>query len=602
MKKISKLLNVSNLCLRAVTIFFVCTIIMGILMASSAKATPLYSVTSWDNLLREINPMDAATISSISITLSGGTVYSANGLAVDPTTGRFWVNLRTNIGNELATLNPITGVATSIGDLGDNFSGLAFDSSGTLYGVTGDGASTPETLFTLDKTNATPTFFMSLGNGNDGEAIGFNPSDGYMYHASGLYSDPIFEYIDLNTKTITDIGSPLADEVGALTYWGEQNCFLWSEDYSDPELYRVTSTGTVKYVGALDHRSKGLAFAPNYLTTMIVGLGPVTGNPSIPGGWGEEIELLPPHNNVAWRLHWSAYNAANGETRPAKGDLNGDGLYETVVGLGQGGDGWLEVMDNAGNNLAWIRVDWPAYNSANGETHPACGDLDEDGRDEIVIGLGTGGDGWLEVLDDADAGFAHLAWIRVDWPAYNSANGETHPACGDLGGGGWDEIVIGLGTGGDGYLEVLDDAGAGFAHLAWIQVDWPAYNSSNGETHPACGDLDEDGRDETVIGLGTGGDGWLEVINDMGAGFAHLAWIQVDWPAYNSANGETHPTCGNLDIDSRDEIVIGLGQGGDGWLELKDDATSGYVHLSWPRVHWPAYNSANGETRPALAR
>ena len=39
-----------------------------------------------------------------------------------------------------------------------------------------------------------------------------------------------------------------------------------------------------------------------------------------------------------------------------------------------------------------------------------------------------------------------------------------------------------------------------------------------------------------------------------------------------------------------------------GYVEIKDDDSTGYAHMGWPRVHWPAYNSANGETRPGLGR
>lgn len=38
-----------------------------------------------------------------------------------------------------------------------------------------------------------------------------------------------------------------------------------------------------------------------------------------------------------------ATGGANGETRPAWCDLDGDGDPELVMGLGKGGGGWLEV-------------------------------------------------------------------------------------------------------------------------------------------------------------------------------------------------------------------------------------------------------------------
>jgi hypothetical protein len=45
------------------------------------------------------------------------------------------------------------------------------------------------------------------------------------------------------------------------------------------------------------------------------------------------------------------------------------------------------------------------------------------------VGLGQGGGGWMEVFDDASAGYAHSAWPRIRWGSYcYGANGETWPA------------------------------------------------------------------------------------------------------------------------------------------------------------------------------
>ena len=118
------------------------------------------------------------------------------------------------------------------------------------------------------------------------------------------------------------------------------------------------------------------------------------------------------------------------------GDIDGDGRDEIVLGLGPvSGDpsipgGWFEVLDDDYTHLAWGRINWSSYNTANGESWPACGDIDADGRDEIVIGLGsyaTNG-GWFEVFDYEGSSLVHTAWGKVHWWDYNSTNGETWPA------------------------------------------------------------------------------------------------------------------------------------------------------------------------------
>jgi len=267
------------------------------------------------------------------------------------------------------------------------------------------------------------------------------------------------------------------------------------------------------------------------------------------------------------------------------------------------------VLDDDYTHLAWGQINWAAYNSANGESWPACGDIDGDGKDEIIIGLGPypAEGGWLEAFGYDAGDVAHKAWIRVTWELYNSQSGETRPACGDIDGDERDEIVIGLGpVAGEpsipgGYFQILDDD---YTHLAWGQINWGAYNSANGENRPACGDVDGDGEDEIIIGLGPypADGGWLEIFEfDVGT-VAHKDWGRVHWMEYSALNGETRPACGDMDGDGKDEIVVGLGQGGGGRIEILDDASTGYVHLDWVLVEWEDYCITNGETWPAVKK
>jgi len=139
----------------------------------------------------------------------------------------------------------------------------------------------------------------------------------------------------------------------------------------------------------------------------------------------------------------------------------------------------------------WVRVPWSAYNSANGETWPAVGDIDGDGRAEIVAGLGTyrSNGGWMYIFEDEAAGFASKGWLRVLWSAYNSANGETRPAVGDTDGNGKAEVVVGLGTSGGGWFLTFHGVDGSSTTVYWNQIPWSAYNSAVGSSQPAVGRL-----------------------------------------------------------------------------------------------------------------
>ena len=325
------------------------------------------------------------------------------------------------------------------------------------------------------------------------------------------------------------------------------------------------------------------------------------------------IELFDSnYAHETWLLiKWAEYNAASGETRIAKGDIDGDGKDEIVVGLGPVHtdpsipDGLFEVLDDDYTHLAWGKIDWTDYNDVYGESWPACGDIDGDGDDEIIIGLGPGGAGKVEIFDYLSQNVTHMDWFGVDWADYNDACGETRPGSGDIDGDGKDEIVVGLGpvhtdpSIPDGLFEVLDDD---YTHLAWGKIDWTDYNDVYGESWPACGDIDGDGDDEIIIGLGPGGAGKVEIFDYLSQNVTHMDWFGVDWADYNDACGETRPGSGDIDGDGKDEIVVGLGPVHtdpsipDGLFEVLDDD---YTHLAWGKIDWTDYNYVNGESRSA---
>jgi hypothetical protein len=159
-------------------------LLLGGMANSGAQAQTLYTVEPNDDQLRVLDPNTAETLDSITISVAGETVNGATGLATHPSTNVLYAILKLSgvSGRVLATINPTTGVATMIGNTGDSFASIAFDCNGVLYGVTGEEGSPPESLFTIDTTTAAPTFMLGLGAGDDGEAIGFNPTDGFMYH------------------------------------------------------------------------------------------------------------------------------------------------------------------------------------------------------------------------------------------------------------------------------------------------------------------------------------------------------------------------------------------------------------------------------------
>ena len=316
---------------------------------------------------------------------------------------------------------------------------------------------------------------------------------------------------------------------------------------------------------------------------------------------------------------WEAYtsNWPEAAYHMAAGDVDGDGLDEVVVGFRLGG-GFIAVYDDALNGhqlIKWLRINWQNYNECEGTVYPAVGDLDGDGKAEIVAGLGSlcspyNGGGFMQIFDDATQGFASQGWLRLQWPAYNQSPGLVRPAIGDVDGDGRGEIIAG--TDGQGFLEIFDDQNTGFAHMAWIQVQWAAYNSTARRTFPAVGDVDGDGKAEIIVGLAgrdTGyagnGQGWIEVFDDAGNSFRHLRWLRIP-PGV--ADGDTHPAVGDVDDDGRAEIVVAIDRWitrdeDDGWFAVFDDAAGDYT-LNWRRLNmnFPGATTSYNNIWPTVGR
>ncbi len=268
-------------------------LLMGALLvlATPARAETLYSISRDDGQLRIISPVDGTTIGvPLRITFPGSpgsVVFGGNGLASDPLTDDLYALVRISDGfppnRWLVTIDPASGDSTFVGDTGEKFAGLAFDSGGTLYAVSGDNAPMPEeldtlslsdgavmreALYTLSLSDGTPTLVTSLGNGGQGEAIGFNFADGFLYHASGLLEpdEPdsrVFEKIDLDTLVVTHI--PLSgdnySEITALVFSGDR--FLAADNQVSGAVFMsITDAGVVNVASSMDHVTKGIAFVP----------------------------------------------------------------------------------------------------------------------------------------------------------------------------------------------------------------------------------------------------------------------------------------------------------------------------------------------------
>ncbi len=113
-----------------------------------------------------------------------------------------------------------------------------------LYGVTGDVASTPETFYSVNTSDAIVISIKTLRNGDYGKSIAFNTKDGLMYNWSG-FDNHIMETINLNDWTVTGITQTITaydlHEVYVSTYDPVTRRFFTTD--TDGNLAKVTTGG-----------------------------------------------------------------------------------------------------------------------------------------------------------------------------------------------------------------------------------------------------------------------------------------------------------------------------------------------------------------------
>ncbi|MBK7951362.1 MAG: VCBS repeat-containing protein [Deltaproteobacteria bacterium] len=284
--------------------------------------------------------------------------------------------------------------------------------------------------------------------------------------------------------------------------------------------------------------------------------------------------------------------ASRGDVRPASCDLDDDGDLDLVLGFGDGSNGTLSILtleNGAVTGARSLQAGTPSYRSSAGRTLPTCGDLDGDGRAEILVGFGAGMRGVVQVFDDVSTNFAPLATARSNAEGYmqipvpSRFKGTIFPAIGDIDGDGKGEVVVGMSNVRSGMIVVLDDSVAGFALHAVNRTGRSSFavepsttrSMSGGLTIPAMGDIDGDGLDEVVVGFGSGSRGRIAILEDAVGGWptdpAGVLIMTTGRSGYQSRDGATRPALGDVDGDGVDELVVGFMRNGDHEVQVFDD-------------------------------
>ncbi len=210
-------------------------------------------------------------------------------------------------------------------------------------------------------------------------------------------------------------------------------------------------------------------------------------------GGGPRIRVFDGRTRAAISDFFAYEDTFRGGVQVAAGDVNGDGFADIIAGSGVGGGPRIRIFDGLTNATI---ADYFAYEeSFRGGVQVASGEFNGDGFNDVVAGSGFGGGPRVRIFSGATSN------VLADYFAYaDSVRGGVNVAAGDVNGDGRTDVVAGAGPGGGpdvrAFSGATTNAVAGFF----------AFDASfRGGTRVATTDLDADGTDEIVTVPGAGG-------------------------------------------------------------------------------------------------
>ena len=258
-------------------------------------------------------------------------------------------------------------------------------------------------------------------------------------------------------------------------------------------------------------------------------------------------------------------------TRTATADVNGDGVADVISAVGPGGGSLLRITDGVtGGDIVAATATYEA--TFTGGLFVAAADLDRDGKAEIILSPDVGGGGRIQIFSLGLTGLVQRAnFFGIDDTNFR---GGARVAVGDINNDGRPEVVVGAGFGGGPRVAVFDGStiftspsGGGPVRLFNDFFAFPGEDSTrlrNG-VFVAVGDTNGDGFGDMVFGGGPGGgprvyilDGALLTQKLLDTAYAKPV---ANFFAFDSnQRGGVRVAVKDLDGDSKLDLVVGSGE------------------------------------------
>ncbi len=244
-----------------------------------------------------------------------------------------------------------------------------------------------------------------------------------------------------------------------------------------------------------------------------------------------------------------------GEVRVASADVTGDNVPDYVAGAGPGGGPRLKVVDGkTGATVADFFAFEPGFS---GGVNVAAGDLDGDGKAEVVVSADQGGGPRVAVFRGGD--LARVAdFFGIADPNFR---GGARVAAADLNSDGFDDLVVAAGAGGGPRVAVYDGRSVPGGAPARLVSDFFAFAPDlQSGVYLAAGDVDGDRFADLIAGAGPGGGPRVRVLSGKDLVEGRGEKVLSDFMAGDPADrGGVRVAAKNLMDDNRADLITAVG-------------------------------------------